>query len=343
MNLVYSKEKTLFTILALLAGVFWLALILGTLGIALIWLLAGFLAYLFIQSGFISYVKGTGVKVSQEQLPDLYEALIKCCDKLEIKASDRPELYVLNSDGILNALATKFLSRKYVVLYSSVVDALEARPSALRFYIGHELGHIKRGHLNWTTFLLPAAWLPLIGAAYSRAREYTCDLHGTACCDTKEDAVFAIGALAAGSHAWKRINYNQYMQQASETGSFWMSFHELTGAYPWLTKRTRHVVSAFNGAEYKRPARNPFAWLFALFVPHGGPGLVGVIVVVAIIGVLAAVAIPAYQAYQLRAMMGGDPFSGQLDQSTSTTEDEFYYNSGGYSSEDDDARYEDSE
>lgn len=317
MELVYSKEKTLFTILAILAGIFWLALLVGTVGFVLLWLLMGYVAYLFVQSGFISYIRGTGVRITPEQLPELYENFAYCCDKLNIDT--RPELYLLNSNGILNALATKFMGRKYVVLYSSVVDALASKPQAIRFYIGHELGHIKRGHLRWHPILMPVAWLPLLGAAYSRACEYSCDLHGAACCSSKEEAVFAIGVLAAGDNMWKRMNYNQYIAQSNETGGFWMSFHELISNYPWLTKRAKHVISAMTGSPYKRPTRNPFAWLFAFFVPNGGAGgMGGILVVAVIIGVLAAVALPAYKDYQQRALLmhsqssssqSDDPFS----------------------------------
>ena len=45
-------------------------------------------------------------------------------------------------------------------------------------------------------------FLPLIGAAYSRAREYTCDLHGLACCPNPEHAARAIAAISAGGKRW---------------------------------------------------------------------------------------------------------------------------------------------
>jgi hypothetical protein len=37
-------------------------------------------------------------------------------------------------------------------------------------------------------------WLPLIGAAYSRAKESTCDRHGPACCASPDVAARAGGA-----------------------------------------------------------------------------------------------------------------------------------------------------
>ena len=75
-----------------------------------------------------------------------------------------------------------------------ILDSLAERPGALDFYLGHEIGHIKCGHVGRSAFLMPARMLPLIGAADSRAREYTCDLHGLACCDDPKDADFAGGA-----------------------------------------------------------------------------------------------------------------------------------------------------
>ena len=42
-----------------------------------------------------------------------------------------------------------------------------------------------------------------------------------------------------------------------------MSFHELVGGYPWLTKRFARVMDTKAAA----PRRNGFAYLLALFVP----------------------------------------------------------------------------
>jgi Tfp pilus assembly protein PilE len=218
-----------------------------------------------------------------------------------------PEAYLMHGNGVFNAFATRFLGRDFIVLYSDVVDALDQDPDAVEFYIGHELGHIHRKHIQWRWVLWPAAILPLLGAAYSRAREYTCDFYGLACCNNRQSAVHGLSALAAGHKRWQSMNAEQYTAQVQQTGGFWMSFHELIADYPWLVKRIARI-NAKDGA-VKFPGRNPLAWLIAVFIPRlgvgGGAGASSIIIVVAIIGVLAAIAIPAYQDYTARAKMAG--------------------------------------
>jgi type II secretory pathway pseudopilin PulG len=53
------------------------------------------------------------------------------------------------------------------------------------------------------------------------------------------------------------------------------------------------------------PPRNPFAYLFALFVPFGGRlgGGFSFLVLIYIIGIMAAIAIPAYQDYTVKAKL----------------------------------------
>ncbi len=152
--------------------------------------------YLFTHSALIAHLKGNGIELSEQQLPDLHAHFLACCQRLGM--SSQPAAYVLNGNGVLNAFATKFLRAKFVVLNSGVVDALESRREAVRFYMGHELGHLRMKHLQGRRLRLPALWLPLLGAAYSRARESTCDRHGAACCDSGEEAVRALSVLAAG-------------------------------------------------------------------------------------------------------------------------------------------------
>lgn len=301
--LVYPGEKTRFAIAATLSIILWLVLIAGTFGIALLYVLFFAAFYVFAQSAFISYLRGSAVKITAEQFPDLHERVKACAGKVGLK--QLPDAYLMHSDGFFNALATRFLGRNYIVLYSSVVDALAAQPGALNFYIGHELGHVHRGHLVWSPVLALATWLPLLGAGLRRAEEYTCDRYGLACCASATDAKAGMAALVAGHSRWPALNYAAYQQQRAEVTGFWGSLHELTGDYPWTAKRAFAVDELAQGREPKQLGRNPLAYLLALFVPRvpgvGGAG--GILVVVAVIGILAAIAIPAYQDYLGRAAL----------------------------------------
>jgi Zn-dependent protease with chaperone function len=303
MALEYKREGTLFRIGLAISIVLWLALIVGTFGIALIYLLFAFLIYVFAQSAFISYLRGTATRIDEAQFPDLHRRVRDCCARLELDKV--PDAYLLHAGGAFNAFATRFFGRDFIVLYSDVVDALEAAPEAINFYIGHELGHVRRKHLQWAPVLFPASLLPLFGAAYSRAREYTCDLHGLACCPKPEDAARGLAALSAGSRRWQSMDLGKYAGQAEAAGSFWMSFHELISGYPWLVKRVAHVLGGEHLARV--PGRNPFAWLLALFVPNLGRagGGASVLITIAVIGILAAVALPAYQDYTSRVKLIG--------------------------------------
>jgi Zn-dependent protease with chaperone function/type II secretory pathway pseudopilin PulG len=301
-HLTYPRERTLGAITLVLGLLAWLGLIIGSFGTALIILAIGFVLYLFVQSSLIAHIKGNGVELSETQFPDLYSQFVRCCDQLEIKS--RPQAYILNGNGGLNAFATKFLGTQYVVLMTDVVDAMNEHDDGVSFYIGHELGHLRKKHLSGGLFRWPVLWLPLLGAAYSRARETTCDRHGLACCNTPEGAARALAALAAGVERWKDLDVASYIKQANHSSGFWMSFHELTAGYPWLTKRAARVMDT----EAAMPKRNFFAYLLAALVPFAGrlgSGF-GILIMIYIIGVLAAVAVPAYQQYITKAELAAN-------------------------------------
>ena len=306
-ELVYPRERTLGTITLVLGILVWLALIVGTFGGALIALALGFLVYLFAQSALIGHIKGNGVELSESQYPDLYAQFTECCDRLQMNT--RPQAYILNGNGGLNAFATKFLGTQYVVLLSDVVDAMDQHPDGVRFYIGHELGHLRMKHLSGHLLRWPVLWLPLLGAAYSRARESTCDRHGRACCASPEGAARALAALSSGAKRWDKLDIARYLSQAEYSAGFWMSFHELTAGYPWLTKRVARVA----GNDASVPSRNGFAYLLAVFIPYAGrlgAGF-GLVILVYIIGVLAAIALPAYHDYTVKAKLNAAVIGSQ--------------------------------
>jgi Zn-dependent protease with chaperone function/type II secretory pathway pseudopilin PulG len=296
-ELIYPRERTLGGITLILGVLVWIILIVGSLGTALIGLLVGFIFYLFAQSALIAHIKGNGIELTEKQFPDIYEQFVFCCDRLKIY--DHPKAYILNGNGGFNAFATKFLGAHFVVLMSDVVDAMSTHPDGVKFYIGHELGHIKQKHIRGSLLRWPVLWLPLIGAAYSRARESTCDRHGLVCCESSTGAGRALVALSTGSERWKNLDIKEYLKQNKYTSSFWMSFHELISGYPWITKRVSRVVDP----TVKEPKRNGLSYLFALFMPYAGrmgSGF-GLLIVIYIIGIIAAIAIPQFHNYRIKA------------------------------------------
>jgi Zn-dependent protease with chaperone function len=262
----YRHEEPLFWISVYFAVTMWLVMLVFSLGLIIpIMLLLGLLG-MFAHSLLIAWLKGNSVKVTAQQFPDLHALYEQTCARLGMQK--QPELYLAQSDGMLNAMATRFMRRDYVVLLSAVVEALEDRPQAIKFYMGHELGHIKRKHLSRHWWLWPGMLYPLLSPAYSRAREYTCDRYGFASCDNLDDAKRALAVLVAGPELWKKLNLNAFEAQSQETGGFWMAVNELTADYPWLCKRM--MVLENRNAVF--PKRSFFAWMIALLSPRMGYG-----------------------------------------------------------------------
>ncbi|NRR33461.1 pilin [Oxalobacteraceae bacterium] len=327
MELVYKNEKPLFVGMLTVSVLAWMAILIGSKGVALFYAPVLFLFYCFAQSALISYLKGTAVHVTGQQFPDLKARIDACSARLGVEPV--PHAYLLQQGGGPNAFTTRFLGRHFIVLQADVVDALEERPDAINFYIGHQIGQIARQYLRWAPLLIPASVLPLLGAAYARARAYTCDRHGFHACDNLDSAQIGLAALAAGGKRWRRLNVDSYVGQSRHSVGFWMSFHELVADHPWLVKRMGAMRALAQGEEVQQPERNGLAYLLALCVPRlgvgGGAG--SVLALLAMLGALAALGVVAYQDFNARARMNQAVNVGH--EATAAVERYFYANGKG--------------
>ena len=294
------KERPLFVFGVIFSASVWAVLTLATLGIGLLY--AVFIAafVLIAHALFLAHVKGNGVRVSERQLPELHARVKQAAAKLGM--SEVPEVYLLQHGGFLNAFATKLLSRKFVIILSDLADQCQD-PRQLDFIIGHELGHFAAGHLAWNAFLAPYKIFPLLGAAYSRACEYTCDRCGHAVTGDYEASKRALVVLAAGGKHAVRVNLDAFIEQQSDTGAFWMAIYELVSSHPYLCKRVAELKNLEAPGSVRVASRNPLSYPFApIFggLAVGG-GAANAMLVFAIIGIMAAIAIPNFMKFKERA------------------------------------------
>jgi Zn-dependent protease with chaperone function len=196
---------------------------------------------LFAHGLALGRVRGNAVRVSERQFPQLYRLAVAHSKRLGLKQV--PAVYVMESGGLLNAFATRFLGRDFVILYSDVLElALAQGEAAVGFIMGHELAHVWRGHLKHRWLTTPGRLFPYLGAAYSRACEYTCDRLGAYC--QPEGAISGLLVLAAGKQLHPHVDVKEYAAQAVSEQGFWVRRAELMSSHPLLPKRVAALLKA---------------------------------------------------------------------------------------------------
>jgi Zn-dependent protease with chaperone function len=128
-------------------------------------------------------------------------------------------------------------------VYSDVLALAQARgEAAVGFIVAHELGHVARGHLRFRWLTMPGRLVPYLGAAWSRACEYTCDRFGAHC--QPDGAVDGLLVLAAGAALYREVDAREYMRQVESEKGFWVKRAELMSTHPHLPKRVAALVRA---------------------------------------------------------------------------------------------------
>lgn len=189
----------------------------------------------------MGYVRGNAIKVTTKQFNEVYTIIDKQAQLLDFKKV--PTLYLLNGNGVLNAFATKFGMRNYMIIYSSVFElAYKEGKEALEFIIGHELGHLKRGHVSFIKQIIqiPTIIIPFLNKAYSRACEYSCDQIGSQL--WPEGASKGLLILASGTELFSKINLKDYLIDSKRDRGFITWLHDIFSTHPSLSRRIEAVT-----------------------------------------------------------------------------------------------------
>ena len=206
--------------------------------IALLLLVPGLIVVREVQR---ASVRGTAVQLSERQFPDLYRTAEDFASTLGLRR--RPDIFLTNGNGALNAFAAQATGHDYVVLSNELFANLhENNRDGLRFILGHEMGHIRLHHVAlW--YQLAVAYsqrIPILGPTLSRLREYSSDRHGA---HLAPDGAVGLVLLASGRYTETDVDVDQLVGQGRDLRGFWVGLAQLPRSHPFTVRRLERLFA----------------------------------------------------------------------------------------------------
>lgn len=245
-DLIYPKEKLYFWIVFLISVISYIFFCLSIIGLPIILIL--FLLSFLLNGIAIGRIRTNAVKLSPVQFPEIYSKVEELCEKMELKKV--PDVYVMQSGGMLNAFATRFFGKNMVIVYSEIFELIENElDDELYFVLAHELAHIKRKHIGKMAFILPSMWIPGVAETYLRACEYTCDRYAAYYSGNLESSKNSLMMLAIGKKLFYRTDQSEYIKQINQEKGFFIWLSEFVSTHPPLPKRIHALETFFTESE----------------------------------------------------------------------------------------------
>jgi len=161
----------------------------------------------------------SGLKVTEKQCPSIYRVFMDCCEILDVR--NPPDLFI--ESGGANAYTTGY-TKPAVVATTGLLNIMEE--DELYFVFGHELGHVKCGHvlymmmarhigqiMEWVGQVTLGAG-KLVGKGvelalleWSRKAEFSADRAGLIAAQSEEAALSAFMKLMVPATRWTRGRY----------------------------------------------------------------------------------------------------------------------------------------
>lgn len=213
---------------------------------------------------------GSNFHVTEYSCPELYAQVKRVADTLDITRI--PSIYT-EWGHFINAYTTGYKDSTLLVLYSGAVDLLDEEE--LAFIVGHEMGHIKSGHVlyhvmagmfsNIISNMAIAA--PLVQPLYyalmywNRMSEFTADRAGLLACQNVDAAINAIVKMSGmPGRYFRSMNREAFLQQAKDfevkyggtLDQVIKGISIINDSHPWTIMRAAELIKWVEAGEYDR-------------------------------------------------------------------------------------------
>ncbi|MDP1552148.1 MAG: M48 family metallopeptidase, partial [Methanobacteriaceae archaeon] len=216
---------------------------------------------------------GSALKVNKNNFPDIYKLLEEACEILQINII--PDLYI-SWDYSINGFTTGS-ENPLIVLHSGALDLLNQ--DELLYLIGHEVGHIKSGHMLYHEMgevipilgdLIASATLGLGGIVgigleaalfhWYRMSELSADRAGLLVCQNNDAVISALMKMSGvPKEFYDKIKIEDFIQQAREfQGYDYDSLDKVAKAatimwqeHPWTVMRAHEILKWFESGKYE--------------------------------------------------------------------------------------------
>lgn len=182
-------------------------------------------------------MRATSVRMSPTQFPEGYRMVAEAAAQFGMR--NVPDAYVTMGSGVVNAFASGHGFRRFVVIHSDLfeIGGENRDREALRFVIGHEVGHLAAGHVSYFRLLFTnmLSLIPLLGPAFSRSQEYTADNFGNSF--APEGAPGVMGLLSGGKYLGGEVNVHELADRAATDPSLFVHWVNWGSSHPITTWR----------------------------------------------------------------------------------------------------------
>ncbi|WP_237189807.1 M48 family metallopeptidase [Rothia nasimurium] len=214
--------------------------------------------FFFARGLMYAQLRLSGVRITPTQFPEAYQMVVEAAHAAGLRRV--PDAYVVLGNGMINAFASGHGHRRFIAIYSDLfeIGGAARNPEALRFIIGHEVGHITAGHTSYFRLIFTSFFMqiPVAGKLLSRTQEYTADNFGYRYAPDGAETTTCV--LAAGKYLMNDVNFHELANRAVYEGGFFTWVANLNSTHPPVTWRAHALRDRTEpGRLMWRPKNNP--------------------------------------------------------------------------------------